>query len=164
MVWIKKKRIVWSLAWPRDGKSSPRRCMSSLTFKTWLTSVIVCLLRIVLNGGMFVCVASTFQSQPHYVDTDKGSCVCASSENTSDCCWVHKCECVFVHCVHPWTQEKLAGVARTTQRLSEIIKQLSANRVSEFYSLCSPRPLFSVRINWLGATVADSWEQIILCH
>lgn len=38
--------------------------------------------------------------------------------------WVHTCERVFVHCVHPWTREELAGVARTTQRLSEIIKQL----------------------------------------
>lgn len=37
-----------------------------------------------------------------------------------------------MHCAHPRTREELAGVARTTRRLSEIIKQLLAKRKKEF--------------------------------
>lgn len=58
-------------------------------------------------------------------------CVCFVKEHKRLLC-VHACEHVCVHCAHPWTQGAVAGVARTTQRLSEIIKQLPANRVPDF--------------------------------
>lgn len=93
--------------------------------------MVVCFFVLSLNFSL---------SHTMYTHKQRLLCLCFVKEHKRLLC-VHTCEHVCVHCVHPWTQGAVAGVARTTQGLSEIVKQLPANRVPDF--TIDPIPLSS---------------------
>lgn len=119
--------------------------------------------------GVSVCVflLNYSMSKLYCAEIDKDFCVsvCQGKQMTVLCAPVY----VFAGmCAPLHSGGAVAGVARRTQRLFEIIRQLPALLGPDshssflFCSLFSFLLVFSVRINQCGATVADSWERVIL--
>lgn len=82
-----------------------------------------------VRGECCLCVLSFLNysmSKPYCADTDKGSCVsvCRGKQMTVLC--VRLCVCLWVMCAPLHSGGAVAGVARRTQRLFEIIRQLPA--------------------------------------
>ncbi len=77
-------------------------------------------------------------SKPHCVDADKGSCVsvCRGKQMTALC--ARLCVCLRAMCAPLHSVGAVAGVARRTQRLFEIIRQLPALLGPDSSLLLSP--------------------------
>lgn len=82
-------------------------------------------------------------SKPHCADADKGSCVsvCRGKQMTALC--ARLCVCSWVMCAPLHSGGAVAGVARRTQRLFEIIRQLPALLGPDSSLLLSPLVFFS---------------------
>lgn len=83
--------------WPDlEAANHLHRCNTSLHIRD-MFKLLLCFYSEMSWMVVFLCVVSKFHSQPHYVDADKGSCVCALSKNTSDSCVcirVSMCVCI----------------------------------------------------------------------